>query len=385
MIEVGLAWDLDSLTLTPASSAEWAGSRSVQLETGQALFVRLRSGGFEAARSGREPEVDLLSDRDTARLTPSGPQPFVRWNGKTWRGQLKIFLSPRGTLTLVARVPLETYLLGVVPLEIGGLTPQIMEAGRAQAIAARSYTLYYMGRRGSEGFDLYGTVEDQVYGPIESERDQTADCVRSTRGEVALSAGLPIRANYSSTCGGISAEVAEAWPHPPERYLRSGLDRASSGPDFCRESPHYRWTEEWTVEEFLGNVERYASSFGVAVPAGWPGQLLDVRVESRSRSGRVKVLRVEGSAGDVIIPNHVLRQVLRRPGNRASILRSNLFKVAPRRDPNGRVLGVVVSGGGNGHGVGLCQSGALGMARAGHRAEQIMTHYYSGAEVKKLY
>ena len=125
---------------------------------------------------------------------------------------------------------------------------------------------------------------------------------------------------------------------------------------------------------------------GIPLPARNLGTLLDVRVESRSRSGRVWRLAVETSAGTVVIPAWSLRQVLRRPGNRNAILRSTLFKVDVRRDPRtDRVISVVASGAGSGHGVGLCQVGALGMARQGRSAEDILRHYYRGAEIRRLY
>ncbi len=386
-IEVGLAWDLETLTLAPAGAAQLRGSPAHRIRAGEALTARSVPGGFEVAwRSGTRRELARLGARDTAWLVPERRDEFVTWNGKSWRGELKLFLSPRGKLTLASRLPLESYLLGVIPGEIGGLTDQVFEAGRSQAIAARSYTLFYRGRRGSEGFDLFGTVEDQVYGPVESERPLATRAVQSTRGEVALFHDAPIRANYSSTCGGMMAEVWEAWPTPPLDYLRAHRDRSdSTSEDFCRSSPHYRWREEWAIGEFVENVRRYGPQFGVPLPRGWPGEFHDVRPVTRSRSGRVRALSVTGTAGEVIIPAYVLRQVLRRPGNPAAILRSNLFKIAVRRDENGRPVSAVATGAGSGHGVGLCQSGALGMARAGNRAERIVAHYYSDVEVKRLY
>ena len=91
------------------------------------------------------------------------------------------------------------------------------------------------------------------------------------------------------------------------------------------------------------------------------------------------------------MPSYSLRQVLRRPrrspgsNNGVAILRSTLFKVDVRRDPQTRrALAVVVSGAGSGHGVGLCQTGALGMARVGHSAEAIVRHYYSGASLERV-
>src|SRR5206468_3795665 len=125
----------------------------------------------------------------------------------------------------------------------------LMHAGRAQAVAARSYTMFYLGRRGTEGFDLYGTVEDQVYGPVENERELATRCVTSTAGTAVLYGGAPIRANYCSTCGGITAEVWEAWPAEPLGYLVSLRDHGPIG-DYCSASPQFRWREVWSAAEF---------------------------------------------------------------------------------------------------------------------------------------
>jgi len=391
-IAIGLAWDLESITfelLRPLGTTETPEGNEGPVVVG--TMTVHQSGGLELV-TGNPPRRRRLFGAgrgDTLTFTEfrpdSGSAPTFRWNGKTWRGIPKIFVSPRGRLTLATVLPLETYLAGVLPYEIGPLSDSLIEAGRAQAIAARSFTLFYKGRRGSEGFDLYGTVEDQVYGSVEGERPLASRCVQSTRGRVAMSDGQPVRANYSSTCGGITAEVWEAWPEMPRSYLVSHLD---AGPDrvYCAASPHYRWREEWTASEFLSNVRKFGPQFGVTVPSGGLGSLIDVRVASRSVSGRVWRLEVVTSRGTIVVPAHVLRQVLRRPGKPESILRSNLFKVDVRRAQGSRkALAVVVSGAGNGHGVGLCQTGALGMARAGIRGEQIIEHYYTGAVLERMY
>jgi stage II sporulation protein D len=242
-----------------------------------------------------------------------------------------------------------------------------------------------MGRRAAEGFDLYGTVEDQVYGPVESERPLASRCVTTTRAQVVLSQGWPIRANYSSTCGGISADVWEAWPVDPLPYLVSHRDRDATG-DYCTTSPHYRWREEWKPAELAGNLERYAPSMGVTLPPGGVGEIVDVVVASRSRSGRVWRLDVETTTGRIQIPAYVLRQMMRRGSNPAAILRSNLFKIDVRRDRTSRkALAIVASGAGNGHGAGLCQTGALGMAKRRMNASAILGHYYPSTELLRLY
>lgn len=388
-LDIGLAVDLERATITalPAVEVNVRAGQTLRTErnVGGAIAVELAGGSGKAswrAVDGSSVEVSAAPG-ETLWIEPTGTA-RIGWNEKTWRGKFKMFVNARGKLTLATRVPLETYMIGVVPGEIGALSETLLQAGRAQAIAARSYSLFYRGRRVAEGFDLYGTVEDQVYGPVESERELATRCVMTTRGELALYDGAPIRANYCSTCGGITADVWEGWPTPPIPYLVSHRDRRGAT-DYCASSPHYRWREEWPVEEFLTNVLTQAEAEGISHPEDM-GELVDARVRSRSKSGRVWDLEVRTTTGAVRVPGYRLRWVLRRPGNARSILRSNLFKIDVRRDSGTRkALAVLVSGAGSGHGVGLCQTGALGMARDRATAEQILRHYYPGAEIRKLY
>ena len=392
--EIGLAWDLDTATVA------FAGRQTLEVQSSDRPGLHSSAGPILFRVSGTQL---LVTPRDRARAVPllvlhqgdtlwvgperwaDGDEGYIAWKGSHWRGRLKVFLNARGKLTLATRLPLERYLAGVVPGEIGALSDSLIEAGRAQAVAARSYSLFYRGRRGAEGFDLYATVEDQFYSAVEAERPLATRCVESTRGLVSLWEGGPIRANYSSTCGGIAAEAWEAWPTEPYGYLVSHGDDGPSG-DYCSASPHYRWREQWTVDEFEENLKRFGPPFGVPVPRGGVGEVLDVRVVARSRSGRVWWLEVQTTTGLMRVHAHSLRQVLRRGGAPNSILRSNLFKIDVRRDPvTRRALAVVASGAGSGHGVGLCQTGALAMARQGARGEAILAHYYPGAQLERLY
>jgi len=390
-ITVGLAWDLKGVAIDPEGAAVVEGASRHALARDDQLSVTLEGGRGAVRAIGRTVRWSArLAAGETLSVTPDEGT-TIRWNDQQWRGQFRVFINPRGTLTLVTRLRLESYLAGVVPGEIGALGEDVIEAGRAQAIAARSYTLFYRGRRAAEGFDVYATVEDQLYVAVEGERPLASRCVQSTAGEVALSDGRPVRANYCSTCGGITADVWEAWPADPLPYLVSHRDRPihageGTADDYCAASRHFRWQEEWPAAELLSNLAEFCPANGIPLPPGRLGSLVNVSVESRSRSGRVWRLVVETTAGQVVIPAWSLRQVLRRPGNPRAILRSNLFKVDVRRDPRtDRVLSVVASGAGSGHGVGLCQTGALGMARLGRKAEEIMRHYYRGAEIKQLY
>jgi stage II sporulation protein D len=140
----------------------------------------------------------------------------VRLNGKAYRGKLEVFVNSRGSLTVVNVVPLEDYLLGVVPSELG--LPQI-EAQRAQAVAARTYAVANIGGYGKQGFDMVPTIWSQVYKGVSIETKMGTLAVRSTRGIVATYQGKPINALYTSTCGG-RTENSENIFEFAEPYLR---------------------------------------------------------------------------------------------------------------------------------------------------------------------
>jgi stage II sporulation protein D len=393
-LDIGLAWGLESTRVS------FDGSQVLEVQSVDRPGTHSTAGPIDFKISGNQL---LVTPNDRPRAVPllvlhagdtlwvggtnwvNADAPRITWNGSHWRGRFKLFMNQNGKLTVATRVTLERYLVGVVPGEIGALNDSLLEAGRAQAVAARSYTLFYRGRRGDQGFDLYATVEDQVYGASESERPLATKCVESTRGLVGLSHGAPIRANYCSTCGGISAEAWEAWPTSGYDYLTSHADAGPNG-DHCALSNQFRWHEEWTPREFAANLEKYAPQFGVPLPPGGVGEVRDVRVAERSISGRVWRLDVVTSNGTITVPAYSLRQVLRRGGNPGSILKSNLFKIGVRRDATSmKPVAIVASGAGSGHGVGLCQTGALGMARGGARGEEILAYYYPGATLRRLY
>lgn len=140
----------------------------------------------------------------------------VRLNGKAYRGKLEVFVNSRGTLTVVNVVPMEDYLLGVVPNELG--LPSL-EAQKAQAVAARTYAVANAGGYGSQGFDMLPTVWSQVYRGVSSENSRATQAVRETSGIVATYKGKPINALYTSTCGGRTEDSGNIFDFN-EPYLR---------------------------------------------------------------------------------------------------------------------------------------------------------------------
>lgn len=140
----------------------------------------------------------------------------VRLNGKAYRGKIEVFVNARGSLTVVNVVPLEEYLLGVVPAELG--LPQI-EAQKAQAIAARTYAVANINGYGAQGFDMVPTVWSQVYKGVSIETKMGTQAVRETAGKIATYQGKPIMAYFTSTCGGRTENSENIFDHA-EPYLR---------------------------------------------------------------------------------------------------------------------------------------------------------------------
>ena len=166
------------------------------------------SGPSEPAKYSSLKSVSFGSYND--RLNP------VRLNGKAYRGKLEVFVNSRGSLTVVNVVPLEDYLLGVVPSELS--LPQL-EAQKAQAVAARTYAIANQNTYGTKGFDMVPTVYSQVYKGVSIETAMGTRAVRETRGIVATYQGKPIMAYFTSTCGGRTENSENIFDHA-EPYLR---------------------------------------------------------------------------------------------------------------------------------------------------------------------
>ena len=298
-------------------------------------------------------------------------------DGTVYRGRFELLPAPGGGVTAVNIVHLEDYLLGVVPLEIGPRTSVEGAAVAAQAVAARTYAVAHLGGHEEIGFDLYGSVADQVYGGLDAERPEASEAVRSTAGRILTFGGLPIRAYCHSTCGGRTAAVDEVMDRSPAPYLRSVPDRAPDGTDWCSISPRYRWSDDWTAEELNGVVrDELARMFGTD-PAQL-GRIEDLAVIDHTESGRVHSLAFRGPAAELVLDRLDIRFALRDEEGR--ILGSTDFELIPTGGGSARI-----SGRGFGHGAGMCQWGAIARARAGQSVEQILGTYYPGAALSRIY
>jgi stage II sporulation protein D len=282
---------------------------------------------------------------------------------------------------VVNRVLLESYLLGVVSAEMGRRSQTEFEALKAQAIVSRTYALRNLRRRKALGFDLHAGVSDQVYAGAASETPEGREAVAMTRGQVLTSGGAPIDAFYYSTCGGQTADGTEAFRAATRSYLRSFADVDDQGQAYCRISPRYRWREEWTGDGLRATLRRTLPAT-VGVHADRTDEVRDVWVAQRTGSGRVGRLGITLRADHVMVDGPVVRQVL-RPAS-GDLLRSAAFTLVAAR--SGReVTRLVAEGSGAGHGVGMCQWGAVGRSRAGQDSRGILAAYFPGATLQRLY
>ena len=312
-------------------------------------------------------------------VEPLDPAIPIVLAGKPYHGAAELLVDPARGLVVINRIGLEEYLLGVVPAEIGRRRPEEFEAVKAQAVAARTYAISSLGSRDSLGFDVFATVEDQAYGGVDVEQADVDRAVRETEGEILTYDGAVVLALYHSTCGGRTATRYEVWGEPDLPYLRSIRDRGPGGEDFSAISPRYTWRESWTPDEMNGPV-RAELAGRLGVPPASIGRILEIRVLSRTEGDRVDELEIVATGGRYVIRKNDIRFVLR--SSEGSILGSTDFRVL-----RGRVDGdgVLVEGRGYGHGIGMCQWGAIGRARAGQDYRQILAAYYTGVKLEKLY
>jgi len=310
-------------------------------------------------------------------------------------GHLVFTANQDGGLTLVNETTLERILYGVVPAEIYASAPA--DALQAQAVAARSELLTGLGVRHLA--DPYMTCSDQrcqMYRGIDYEDARTTAAVDATRGEVLTHGDEIIRAWFSANNGGFSASNAWTWggeqlPYVAARY--DGVDEMAEWSDGLQtdeeveaflSSPPDAWsaiTSFGSGRSFRWSETLDGDALSLAVANRYPdvGPVTDIEILERAPSGRVARLRVEGVEGEAIVEREL--NIRRTFGG----LKSALFVVDIARAADGIVSGVTFEGAGFGHGVGLCQSGAIGGAERGFGHDEILARYYPGTTLRSLY
>ena len=357
---------------------------------GSAMRIERRGNQLVAVK-----ENGSVTSRHTAPflIRATTPGSFVTWNGKRYRGEL-VIRPNNGGLLVVNRLGVESYLRGVVPLEIGVAKPGEEAAVEAQAVAARSYSYIHIAEAGERGFDMYASVQDQAYGGVDAEKAMTDAAVEKTRDMVLRYAGRIINTPYHSTCGGRTTQVQEVWWRQNNQpYLQPVSDQIP-GTDkyYCDISGRFRWTATFdgdqlkeTLEKYLGSVTP-ATEPPVAANSGAPrlslGRITGFRVDGRTPSDRVASVSIQTARGNYVVRGNDVRFILRTPSG--SLLNSTYFTAETGSDGSGAISRLTIQGGGYGHGIGMCQWGAIGRARAGQDYTTILTTYYQGTTVGRI-
>ncbi len=307
---------------------------------------------------------------------------FIAFNAHRYRGEIVFRGSPQGIL-VTNRVRIDDYLAGVVPLEIGGRTAAESAAVQAQAVTARSYAYVHLASGEGRGFDVGATAAaDQAYGGVDAESLLATQAIEGTRGLVLKYAGRVVNAPYSAVCGGETAAQSEVWRTADEPYLKPVSDRIpGSDRYYCDIAPRFRWTRTFDEAELQNAVGRYLAAY-VPVPGNNPGQPRAVSVTSRTSSDRVGALMIATDRGEFTLHGNDIRSVLRGTGG--EILNSTYFSIDSSYERDGHLTRLILRGGGYGHGVGMCQWGAIGRARAGQSFRSILATYYPGTTVGPL-
>lgn len=404
----------------PDPSPEVAGAKarrlSAQLGRPTTVHQELlrRPTGTLTARS-RPGDLQVVS-QDVLWLTAEGDGQLTvrqvefgkgyRWHGfkdRRYLGRIYVAVDRRGQLAVVNEVPADQLLFGLVPAEIYTSAP--LEALKAQAVAARGQLLAKIGTRHTiDPYLICASQHCQVYSGAGHEHPRTTSAVEETRGLILVDrAGRLADTVYSANAGGFGEHNEHVWGTPPSSNLRGRLDVPRE--DLRRLSVFASGITEKNIKEWLaakppaysnsatlGATGRFRWTTRMAqaemdrlVNARFGAQAKRVRrleVLARGISGRAISLAVHanGNRGDVRLEVHGELVIRRLFGN----LKSSMFVVEHQRAKGGGTT-FVFRGGGWGHGVGMCQTGAMGRAEASQDFKVILGHYYRNTSLLKLY
>ncbi|MFQ5606369.1 MAG: SpoIID/LytB domain-containing protein [Candidatus Zixiibacteriota bacterium] len=306
-------------------------------------------------------------------------------DGQTYRGMMRVYPG-ENALVIVNLVYIEDYLKGVVPPEIGPVTDNDTEAIKAQAIAARTYTIAHLGQYSKKPYDVKTDVSDQLYNGSAVEQDMISNAVTLTEGEIARYDGDFINAYYHSTCGGHTDYIENVWDKEARPYLAGVSCR-----EMCEPSKYYRWNETFTGSELARRVSLYETALrGREITYRRIDSVYTDNSDSlRASVGlRTQALVIVADSVRLVYKRDRIRWVLGRASDPDRILQSDYFDLRNvTRAADGGVGSVTLSGRGYGHGVGMCQMGALGMARSemGFSYRDILKRYYTGITIERLY
>jgi stage II sporulation protein D len=310
-----------------------------------------RTDAVRAALTGQGVEIDGRGAQGF-RLTSDSP---IRINGREYPAIIEVVRTGEG-LAIVNVLRLEDYLVGVLRAETSDKWPG--ETLRAQAIAARTYAAYHRWLNGAKPYHIVASTTHQMYTGVVPPSSPLWAAVRDTAGQVLLWDGELFPAFYHSASGGYTEDPRAVFGTPNMPALRAIRDAYSMA------APYFYWTLDLRLADLAEILRRN----GLDV-----GSVAAIEVTERTPSLRVATLRVRGTRGTVQLRGNDFRRMVGY-----EIVKSTLFAVALDS-------GVArFSGRGYGHGVGMSQWGAKGMAEQGYTAEKILEYYYPGTTLGSL-
>jgi len=299
----------------------------------------------------------------------NGNEEIININGKRYRGQIQISVF-NNSIDLINIVRLEDYVKGVMAKEMPlGKNNENFEALKALSVCIRTYAIKKM--MGNKiYFDLYDDTRDQVYGGVDAESQLSNKATDETKNLILKYAAQPALLYYHSTCGGYTESVENVFTQEPIPYLISIQD---GNEPYCIISPRFRWEEIYDHEELIYRLKKYSLLDDTDY------FLEDIFIKNRFESGRVAELEVvvlddNDDEKVIVLKGNEIRNILRTANNK-NILWSTMFDISVDKNY------VRITGRGFGHGVGLCQWGAIALSRMGWDFREIIQHYYPGIDL----
>ena len=345
--------------------------------------------------------------------------PVTAGRGFHWQKQIDISIKGSiniknidGCLFLVNEIGMENYLMSVATSEMSGDCPEALL--EAQTIAARSWLMASEEQKHKDlGIDACNDDCCQRYQGIKNISAKAKSAALNTRGKFVIHNNKICDTRYSKSCGGISENNENVWGDNPKEYLRAIFDgRSGDIPDFSNEEQLNKWIFEppdcycnnkyiskSELKKFLGSVDEDGDYFRWEITYS-NEQLTKIinkklnesfdSIESlipmkRGLSGRIMSLTINGKKDQkehktLVDSEYDIRNTLH-----PEFLYSSAFVINANSDSQSCAEKITLSGAGWGHGAGLCQIGALGMAIIGKSSEKILKHYFSSTEIKKMY
>ena len=287
-------------------------------------------------------------------LAPDGGD-RIKLNGRFYKGEMYIKTAADEKLEVIEHLSIEDYLYGVLPVEMSPDWP--LEALKAQAVASRTYALKNANLK--KDYDITDGADTQVYNGAPDMSERIKEAVNSTRGEVLKYKGRLITAFFHACCGGHTASVNSAWGEDVVKPLYGIKD------PFCVNSSHLNWEYYATARDLLTFIQNRGSN---------ALKIKGIRISGRDRSGRALKLVFATDSGSFAAETSDLRKTFGTYDVRSTYI----TRITPL---NG---GYEFYGKGWGHGVGMCQDGAKGMALGGKNYKKILKHYYPGASIESV-